>query len=175
MNEFLNAVVLVQIGYYAKAKSHKSADIIKEVEQINPLNVKHPNKWYPAKFKDFLYAAFSGLTAVEPWDGHKKISGGYIDVNKDGEILYFRAMSDFTFSEYLYRNTFIDRPSRGIMKDIAQTEAKAYIENRTPTKEEIETATYRNGVKKSKKGDWGYVYKQNGNYYISINFQIRFK
>ena len=26
--------------------------------------------------------SFSGLTATEPWDGKKLLSGGYIDVNK---------------------------------------------------------------------------------------------
>ncbi len=37
---------------------------------------------------------------------------------------------------------------------------------------------YKNGVsgmKKSKKGDFGYVYENKGCYFIDLNFQIRFK
>ena len=175
MIEFINAVVLVQIGYYPKARSQKSKDIIEMVAELNPLNVKHPDKWYAAKFKDFLYAAFSGLTAIQPWDGHRKMSGGYIDVSKDGEILYFRAMSDYIFSEYLYQNTFIDRPSRGVLKDVAQANAKAYLSCHTLSENEITAVIYKDGKRKPKKGDWGYVYENNGSYYIAINFQIRFK
>lgn len=171
MIEFINAILLVQIGYLPKAKTQKSADIVKCVSELNPLNVARPERWYASKFKEFLFDAFSGLTAIQPWDGHRRMSGGYIDVSKDGEILYFRAMSDYVFSEYLYQNTFIDRPSRGVMKDIAQAKANAYLKKCELTEDKIQSIT----AGKAKKGDWGYVWKENDEYYIAINFQIRFR
>ena len=102
MAEILNCAMLVQIGYFEGVRSNSTKDIIERVAEINPIGVKKPGTWYKAKMKDFLFASFSGLTATEPWDGKKLLSGGYIDVNKDGEILFYRAISDDIFSSYLF-------------------------------------------------------------------------
>ena len=180
MAEILNCALLVQIGYYERANSNKTRDIAEKVSEVNPINVRRPAEWYKAKFKDFLFASFSGLTATEPWDGRRRLSGGYIDVGSDGEMLYYRAVSDDIFNTYLYEHTFIDRPSRGVCKDRAKVIAKAHLEGREATEEELHNATYKpdnNGREKRKpiKGDWGYVFKENDHFYITINFQIRFK
>ena len=172
---FLNALLLVQIEYYEKARSSDVKDIVEKVIELNPLNKAHPEIWYPKKMKDFLYDAFAGLTASKLWDGVRRISGGYIDVDKDGNILYYRAISDDVFSSYLYKNTFIDRPSRGVNKDLAFVTACAYLEDRAPSERELYAAAYKNNRLKPKKGDWGYVYSLNNRYFIDLNFQIRFR
>lgn len=176
MVEVLSCIVLIQIGYYERADSSKVKDLVKKVEELNPIKeVKRPESWYKAKVKQFLYDAFAGMTATNAWNGEKQLSGGYIDVSTAGEILFYRAVSDEVFNTYLYEHTFIDRPSRGINKSIANIEAKAYFEGRSATAEEIRAVSYgSNGKKKPKKGDWGYVYKNDGRYYININFQVRF-
>lgn len=175
MPEILSCAILIQIGYYDRAISSKTKDIVKRIAEINPVDVRRPEIWYPAKMKDFLYAAFSGLTASEPWDGRKKLSGGYIDVSKDGAMLYYRAVSDDVFNTFLFENTYFDRPSRGVNKDKAKVAAEAHLEGREATEEELKEATTKGGKTKAKKGDWGYVYKgKDGKYYIAINFQIRF-
>lgn len=90
-------------------------------------------------------------------------------------MLYYRAVSDDVFNTFLYEHTFFDRPSRGVNKDKAKVVAKAFLEGREVTDEEILDATTKNGQPKPKKGDWGYVFKRDdGKYYITINFQIRF-
>lgn len=175
MPEILSCAILTQIGYYDRAVSNKTKDIVYKLAQMNPVGVRRPETWYEAKIKDFLYASFSGLTASESWDGRKKLSGGYIDVALNGEMLYYRAVSDDIFNTFLYEHTFFDRPSRGVNKDKAKVIAKAYLEGRDVTDEELTEATIKNGKPKPKKGDWGYVFKgEDGKYYISINFQIRF-
>lgn len=175
MPEILSCAILTQIGYYDRADSNKTKDIIEKVVQKNPIGVRRPEIWYEAKMKDFLYAAFSGLTASEPWDGRRKLSGGYIDVGTSGEMLYYRAVSDDVFNTFLYEHTFFDRPSRGVNKDKAKVIGQAYLEGRDVTDEEILEATTKNGKPKPKKGDWGYVFKcEDGKYYITINFQLRF-
>ncbi len=175
MSEILSCAILTQIGYYDRGSSSKTRDVIERVAQKNPVGVRRPETWYEAKMKDFLYASFSGLTASEPWDGRRKLSGGYIDVGKDGQMLYYRAVSDDVFNTFLYEHTFFDRPSRGVNKDIAKVVAQAYLEGRDVTGEEMREATIKNGKPKPKKGDWGYVFKGNDEkYYITINFQIRF-
>ena len=177
MHLAVQAAVLVQIGYAGKTDSSMVRDIVSEVAEINPIKgVRNPGKWYEAKFKELLFNSFSGMTATTPWDGRRRMTGGYIDVSSKGEILYYRAVSDDVFMSYLYDHTFIDRPSRGVKKDLARAAAVAALEGREPTEEEIREATCnKNGKKKDKKGDWGYVYGEGDKYYIATNFQIRFK
>ena len=179
MAKILNTAMLVQIGYLDRAKSSLTKDIFDRVASINPINVGRPEEWYKAKIKDFLFASFSGLTATEPWDGRHRLSGGYIDVNKDGEMLYYRAVSDDIFTAFLFEHTFFDRPSRGVNKDRAKVVAKAHLEGREPSEAELDAVTYKtsNGKREKKpaKGDWGYITKEDDRFFITINFQIRFK
>ncbi len=179
MADILNCAMLVQIGYYLGVRSKSTKDIIQKVSEINPIGVRRPETWYKAKMKDFLFASFSGLTATDPWDGRRMLSGGYIDVSTSGEILYYRAISDDIFSSYLFENTFFDRPSRGVCKNISKVVAQAHLSGREATADELHNVTYKteNGkeTKLPKKGDWGYVYKEGDRYFITINFQIRFR
>lgn len=171
MLKIITMTMLVQTKYLSPAKSSNLRDIVNVVSELNPLNVMYPEHFYEAKFKDFLFASLAGLTASKKWDGKTRMTGGYIDVNKDGELLYYRAISNEIFCSYLYENTFIDRPDRGHNKDIAIEKAKAYFENRTVSDAEIEAIKKA----KDKKGNCGFVYEENGEYFIAINFQVRFR
>ena len=175
MIEAVSVAVLCQTHYLNAPKSNNMRDIVNVVAEYNPLKVRAPQYFYEAKFKSFLFASLAGLTASTPWDGKTRMTGGYIDVNKDGDLLYYRAISDEVFCSYLYENTFIDRPSRGVNKDIAVAEAKAFLEGRTLSDSEVQQVSTKDGKPKAKKGDWGYVYKENGDYFIAINFQVRFR
>ncbi len=171
MLKIITMTMLVQTKYLSPAKSSNLRDIVNIVSELNPLSVMYPEHFYEAKFKDFLFASLAGLTASKKWDGKTRMTGGYIDVNKDGELLYYRAISNEIFCSYLYENTFIDRPDRGHNKDIAIEKAKAYFENRTVSDAEIEAIKKA----KDKKGNCGFVYEENGEYFIAINFQVRFR
>ena len=171
MLKIITMTMLVQTKYLSPAKSSNLRDIVNVVSELNPLSVMYPEHFYEAKFKDFLFASLAGLTASKKWDGKTRMTGGYIDVNKDGELLYYRAISNEIFCSYLYENTFIDRPDRGHNKDIAIEKAKAYFENRTVSDAEIEAIKKA----KDKKGNCGFVYEENGEYFIAINFQVRFR
>lgn len=175
MIEAVSVAVLCQTHYLNAPKSNNMRDIVNVVAEYNPLKVREPQCFYEAKFKSFLFASLAGLTATTPWDGKTRMTGGYIDVNKDGHLLYYRAISDEVFCSYLYENTFIDRPSRGVNKDIAVAEAKAFLEGRTLSNSELQQVSTKDGNRKGKRGDWGYVYKENGEYFIAINFQVRFR
>ena len=171
MIDVITTAMLVQTKYLSEAKSSNVRDIVNSVSELNPLGVMYPEHFYEAKFKDFLFASLAGLTASKKWDGKTRMTGGYIDVNKDGELLYYRAISNEIFCSYLYENTFIDRPDRGHNKDIAIAKAKAYFENRIVTDNEIKEIKN----KKAKKGNCGFVFEENGEYFIAINFQVRFR
>lgn len=177
MEEILSAAILVQASYYGDFGSSVKA-ICNKVVVLNPINVRNPQIFYPVKFKEFLFDAFAGLTASSTWNGRKRLTGGYIDVSRSGEMLYYRAISDDIFCNYLFENTYFDRPDRGMLKDLAIAKAKAYKEGRVLSEREENAYIYLNGesgTKKAKKGDFGYVYSKDDKYYIDINFQIRFR
>lgn len=177
MEEVLSEAVLVQASFYGSCGSGVK-DVCDKVVELNPIKVKNPQMFYPAKFKDFLFDSFAGMTASSIWNGRKRLTGGYIDVSKSGEMLYYRAMSDDIFGNYLFENTYFDRPDRGMRKDLAVAQANAFNKGRELTEKEKNVLIYRNGVsgaKKSKKGDFGFVYENEGHYYIDLNFQIRFR
>lgn len=177
MEEILNAAILVYVLYYGTCDSGVK-EICNKVIELNPIHAKNPQIFYPIKFKDFLLASFAGMTASSVWNGRKKLTGGYIDVSKGGDMLYYRAMSDDIFGNYLFENTYFDRPDRGMGKDLALTKANAYLEGKILSEDEVNACIYKNGkfgTKKSRKGDFGYVYENNGHYYIDLNFQVRFR
>lgn len=179
MDEILQNAVLLNVGYIEGLNSARITELCKSLATLNPIRVGNPNIFYEAKLKAFLFASFAGLTASTEWSGRKKLTGGYIDVDSEGEMLYYRAISDDVFENYLFQHTYIDRPDRGVCKDIAVAEAIASIEdNRELTAQERNSILYVNGksgTKNQKKGDFGYVYKDNDSFYIVMNFQIRFR
>lgn len=173
MDEILQYIMLLRVGYIPNDSSTTVASVCQILADKNPLNVRNPQAFYTSKLKSFLFASFAGMTASEEWNGRKLLTGGYIDVDREGEMLYYRAMSDDVFENYLYQHTYFDRPDRGELKEVAVAEGKCFIEeNRLLTNEEktniIESCH-------GKKGDFGYVYKEGDDYFIVINFQVRFR
>lgn len=179
MDEILQNAILLHIGYVDGLNSTSVSDMCNSLAELNPIGAGNPQFFYAAKLKAFLFASFAGMTASTEWSGRKKLTGGYIDVDREGELLYYRAISDDIFENYLFMHTYVDRPDRGANKSLAVAEANAHIsEGRSLTETERNRIIYKNGrsgTKNSKKGDFGYVYKEGENFYIAVNFQIRFR
>lgn len=179
MDEILSVAILAVNGYYEDEISTDLPTVSKALTDLNPINRANPKEFYSAKIKDFLFASFAGLTASTPWNGRKKLNGGYIDVGQSGELLYYRAISDDIFTNYLFQNTKIDMPDRGVCKALALERANVYLaEKRELSKTEEDAIIFANGVcgkKNSKKGDFGYVYQNGNDFLIALNFQIRFR
>lgn len=184
MDEILQKAILMQVGYLDGGDSSNIPEISKALANLNPIGVRNPKIFYEAKLKTFLFASFAGMTASTEWNGRKKLTGGYIDVDKEGEMLYYRAISDDIFENYLFKHTYVDRPDRGVNKDLVVAKAKALIdESRELTDEEIYEIEHKKNInsktgkrdKKDKKGDFGYVYQDGDDFYIVINFQVRFR
>lgn len=74
----------------------------------NPLNVPNPDVYYEKAIKDFLMAGFTGMTAGQQWDGREQVSGGYIVVMEDGDVLCYHSADRESFRDYLYRNTHFE-------------------------------------------------------------------
>ncbi|MBO5629124.1 MAG: HpaII family restriction endonuclease [Aeriscardovia sp.] len=179
MDEILNVAILAVNGYYNHDISTDLPTVCDTLTNLNPIKRANPKEFYSAKIKDFLFASFAGLTASTPWSGRKKLTGGYIDVGQTGELLYYRAISDDIFANYLFKNTKIDMPDRGVCKALALERAGIYLsEHRNLTKDEENAIIFVDGIsgkKNSKKGDFGYVYEKDNEFFIDLNFQIRFR
>ena len=179
MDEILNVAILAVNGYYDDDISTDLPTVCQVLTSLNPIKRANPKEFYSAKIKDFLFASFAGLTASTPWSGKKKLTGGYIDVGQSGELLYYRAISDDIFANYLFQNTKIDMPDRGVCKALALQRANIFLsENRDLRENEENAIIFANGIsgkKNSKKGDFGYVYQVGSEFFIALNFQIRFR
>ena len=173
MDEILQYAMLLFVGFIPNDSTNTVPSICNVLALNNPIGVRNPQAFYKAKLKSFLFASFAGMTASSEWNGRKMLTGGYIDVDKEGEMLYYRAISDDVFENYLFQHTYFDRPDRGELKELAVADAQCFIkENRHLTEQEkIHILNHCHG----KKGDFGYVYQEGNNFYIVINFQIRFK
>lgn len=151
-------------------KSDKSCKaLVTALSTLNPVGVNRPAHFYESKFKDLLFASFAGMTASKEWDGRRHLTGGYIDVDNDGEMLFFRALSDDVFMTYLFDNTKLDFPDCGAKKKEAVVVARNIINGMTVSDESSDYG--------DKRANYGYVYKDDasGKFYFNINFQIRFK
>jgi len=105
MDEILSHALLMQIGYNDGLNSSSIEDMCAALAKENPLKARNPKYFYEAKIKSLLFASFAGMTASTEWNGRKKLTGGYIDVDREGELLYYRAISDDIFENYLYKHT----------------------------------------------------------------------
>ena len=113
--------------------------LIGQIVNDNPLNIQNGEAAYPSMFKQFLYAAYCGMTASTPWDGRGTVNGGFITVSEEGDVTAHYALESERFKEYLFQNCYLELPSTA-----------------------------------GKHGDYAEVYREDGEYYFKLNFQIRY-
>jgi type II restriction enzyme len=109
MPKILSEMLLI----YYRGKGPKLADIVKIIEQTNSrnydLSLEHP--FYSRRAKDLISNIALGMTASNVWEGNLKITGGYIVVKSDGDILCYHSYNRNDFEDYLLENTKFDTPS----------------------------------------------------------------
>lgn len=139
MQAIWNQVLLI---HYMSTERNKTAlaDICNILADQNPLNKRNPHAFYEKAIKDFLYAAFSGMTASLRWDGQEAVNGGYIVAKDNGDVLVYHTRSGEAFKSFLFATTKIDRPEA--------SENKGY--------------------------PYAHIYESCGEYFIDLNFQVRF-
>lgn len=85
--------------------------VVERVIQDNPDGLKRPEIKYPYMVKNFLYAAYCGMTASTLWDGKSNVNGGFITVCNNGDVLAHYALESDAFKTYLYNNCYLEFPS----------------------------------------------------------------
>lgn len=136
MNEILSEFVKDRLvtGY---KDNHNVMEMTDKLVSSNPLNINKPDIIYEKVIKDFLMASFTGMTASSVWDGTEQVSGGYIVVLDNGDVICYHSVDREGFRDYLYRNTHFEYVSANKCK-------------------------------------WSYIYKDGNDYYLPLNFSIRF-
>lgn len=109
MPKILGEMLLI----YYEGKGSKLADIVKITEQNNSrnydLSLGHP--FYSRRVKDLISSIALGMTASNIWEGRLQITGGYIVVRSDGEVVCYHIYNRNEFEDYLLENTKLDTPS----------------------------------------------------------------
>lgn len=89
---------------------NKSVELIKKIENNNPLNLADVSL-YRYKYKKFLLAIALGMKPNTAWDGLEEATSGYIIVTHSGDVLAFYLYNRNDFEEYLLNSTSFDRAS----------------------------------------------------------------
>ena len=108
---------------------------------------------YEYKVKRFLQDCAQGMTPETPWLGIYDATGGQIIVKENGEIVCYHIYELNRFRNYLYNSTKFERAST--------------------SEDESNPGHPRTDAKKP--FNYGWLYKENGHYYIKINLQVRSK
>ena len=68
---------------------------------------------YHLKVANLLYAMFTGLRFSKPWNGKSDVSGGYIVVKRDGDVVAFHSCIADEFKDFLVDKLRFEAPSCG--------------------------------------------------------------
>ncbi len=66
---------------------------------------------YRVKIANLLYAMFTGLRFSKPWSGRSDVSGGYIVVKRDGDVVAFHSCIADEFKDFLIDKLRFEGPS----------------------------------------------------------------
>ena len=134
--------------------------IIEELNAQNPLGyrIADNSPVYEVKIARFLQDAAMGMTPETPWSGFYDADGGQIVVKKDGDIVCYHIYELNRFRQYLLNATRIEQPSTG-------------EDENNPGHIRLDSKT----GKPKKPYLFGWLYQENGKYFLKINLQVRFK
>lgn len=135
------------------------SDIKKCTEQLtkkNPLDfqIQTHGNIYEYKVKRFLQDCAQGMTPEKPWLGIYDATGGQIIVKDNGDVVCYHIYELNRFRSFLFNSTKLEYASTG------EDSSNPGHESHDPS---------------SKKYYYGWLYKENNQYYIKINLQVRSK
>ncbi len=139
---------------YKNGKS-KLTELLDEIKIQNPLNFNltkgHP--FYEYKILNFLTESALGMTPESVWTGLYDATGGIIIVKENGDLVCYHIYNKNEFQNYLLKNTMLEQA------------ATSEDENNPGFAKTVKPKPYK----------FGWVYEENGNLFIKLNLQIRFR
>lgn len=109
MPDIIGHIILL---YYSTPYS-KISDIINIIKEKNPLTFDYSfnQDFYEHKVKRLLIDSTLGLQTGKPWLGQYEVSGGYLIVKEDGDVICYHIYDRNQFENYLFYNTKLETPS----------------------------------------------------------------
>jgi type II restriction enzyme len=136
----------------------KVSKLLENLNQENPLNFdltkRHP--FYEYKVKRFLVDSALGMTPETVWTGEYDATGGIIIVKDTGDLVCYHIYNRNEFETFLLNNTKFEQASTSEDKNNPGNPRAAI------------------GKSKPKEYKFGWVYEENGDFFIKLNLQIRF-
>lgn len=135
-------------------------DIVDKLNELNPLDfrISEDSPVYEYKIKRFLQDAAMGMTPETPWNGTYDANGGQIVVKKDGDIVCYHVYELNRYLNFLFNETRLEQASTSEDED-NPGHIRINPEKGKPNKPYL----------------FGWVYEEDGKYFIKINLQVRFK
>lgn len=150
-------LILSYLLYYKYRYSISNIiDLINKLNKENPVryntDLGHP--FYEFKIKNLLADYALGMTPQAVWTGEYDATGGIIIVKSDGDILCYHICDKNKFQNYLINHTKLEQASTGEDKD---------------------NPGYPSTSRSAKPFKFGWVYEEDGEFFIKLNLQIRFR
>lgn len=130
----------------------RCTEILTEKNPLHFATITHGNI-YEYKVKRFLQDCAQGMTPETPWLGIYDSTGGQIIVKDDGDIVCYHIYELNRYRDFLFNSTKFESAS---------------------TSEDANNPGHPRPDAK-KKFFYGWVYEENGKYFIKINLQVRSK
>ena len=147
--QIIAEMLLVRYRY----KKNKINYCVNKLQELNPLEFDLSRGWpfYEYKVKKFLQDAAMGMTPETVWTGIYDATGGQIIVKDSGDVVCYHIYEQNQFLNFLLNSTYLEQPSTS-----EDSSNPGHIEP-NPNKNFF----------------FGWVYEENGKYYLKINLQVR--
>lgn len=154
MDSRLPEIFAYMIWYKYKNGVSNVAELLNIVNQNNPLffDLSKGHPFYEYKIKTLLVDSALGMTPETVWTGKYDATGGIIIVKESGDLVCYHIYNRNEFENYLLNNTKLEQAS---------------------TSEDDNNPGFASPIK-SKPYKFGWVYEENGEFFIKLNLQIRF-
>ncbi len=89
------------------------SSLAKKIKELNPMNYdfEFHHNFYEYKIKHFLTDIALGLMPSKVWKGKYDVTGGYLIIKKNGDIVAYHIYNKNEFENYLFENTRLIRAS----------------------------------------------------------------
>ena len=107
---------MLKYYYYDKCGTDTSLEeAIKHLASTDPAGYSFEELYdtYRLKIANLLYSMFTGLRFAKPWNGKSDVSGGYIVVKRDGDVVAFHSCIADEFKDFLVDKLKFEAPSCG--------------------------------------------------------------
>ena len=112
----MKKIVINNIEYEVVREDNGCIDkeeLAEKITETNPLkyDLGQASPFYSYKIKHLLTSAALGMMPATAWSGKFEANGGYLVVNKDGEILCYHFYDRNRFEDFLFSNAYLERSS----------------------------------------------------------------